>query len=203
MVKNLEDLTTDDLDNEKIVKELYVYENYKQTELADIFSTYRGKVRKKLQEHGIKKGWEQEDLMKELYTEAEMSTVELADYFNTGTTTIQRWLDRHGIEKRPSNRDKPPRHEWMGGYERIKTTVDDRCVTFRIHRLIAIAEYGIEPVLHENKLVHHKNGVKWDNRPKNLELMTNEEHGKHHMGGVPNSERKNLGNCGIGKYFST
>ena len=94
---------TQRLDDKKLLTELYVYQNYKQTELANIFNTYRGKVRKKLEEHGIKKGWKDRELLNELYIEAEMSTVEIARYFNTGKTTVTRWLDRHGIQKRPPN----------------------------------------------------------------------------------------------------
>jgi hypothetical protein len=43
---------------------------------------------------------------------------------------------------------------------------------------LAVAEYGYDAVC--NKQVHHENGVPWDNRPENLELMRIDEHAKHH-----------------------
>jgi len=46
-----------------------------------------------------------------------------------------------------------------------------------LHRLVAVAEYGIEEV--KEKHVHHKNGVRFDNRPSNLELMSDVDHTLH------------------------
>ena len=105
-MKNLEQLTENDLDDKQLLRELYVFQNYKQTELAEIFGTYRGNVREKLKKYGIQKGWKDRELMRELYIEKEKSSVEIAELFNTGTTTVQRWLGKHGIKMRPSKRDK-------------------------------------------------------------------------------------------------
>ncbi|AFH22156.1 hypothetical protein OSG_eHP18_00230 [environmental Halophage eHP-18] len=53
----------------------------------------------------------------------------------------------------------------------------DNCDYVPIHRLVAVAEYGVKAT--ENKQIHHKNGVKWDNRPENLICMSNSEHQRH------------------------
>lgn len=44
------------------------------------------------------------------------------------------------------------------------------------HRLLAVAWFGVDEV--DNKVVHHVNGIPWDNREGNLELLTSEEHGR-------------------------
>lgn len=57
----------------------------------------------------------------------------------------------------------------MGGYKFSKGT--------RVHRLVWINHNGAIP---EGSVVHHKNGIKDDNRIENLELMTLSEHASLH-----------------------
>jgi transposase len=66
----------------------------------------------------------------------------------------------------------------QNGYE--KSGSGDKDVF--IHHLVRIAEgedpsdvFGIT-----GTVTHHANGIPWDNRPENLEAMTNVEHAKHH-----------------------
>ena len=56
-----------------------------------------------------------------------------------------------------------------------------------LHRLTAVAEYGIEAVA--DSVVHHKNGVRFDNRPENLELMSNAEHSRLESNNTPLRQR--------------
>jgi len=64
------------------------------------------------------------------------------------------------------------------GYEFWYHRCDGELETVRVHRLVAVAEYGIDAV--KNMEVHHKNEIKWDNRPGNLKLMTDSDHAKKH-----------------------
>lgn len=55
------------------------------------------------------------------------------------------------------------------------------------HRLIA--EQTIGRSLAANEVVHHINGVTTDNRPENLQVMTQSEHARHHRSIKPNLPR--------------
>lgn len=66
-------------------------------------------------------------------------------------------------------------HTFVHGYECIEHRHEGEKRPVRIHRLVAVAEHGIEAV--KGKVVHHKNRIRFDNHPSNLELMEDEEHG--------------------------
>lgn len=52
-------------------------------------------------------------------------------------------------------------------------------VNSRLYRLIAEAKIGRK--LNKGEVVHHINGVRTDNRPENLQVMTCNEHSRLHM----------------------
>jgi len=70
-------------------------------------------------------------------------------------------------------------HFRADGYVEVSANAPDNSTErILIHRLLAIAEYGYDAVAGND--IHHKNGVKWDNRPQNIELKDPSEHAKEH-----------------------
>lgn len=126
--------------------------------------------------------WQDEELINRLYHAENMSAPEIAEELHCSPNPIYERINETrsiGEATKIWTRDIPlnvttsPR-----GYERIRTTIDGEECDVLHHRLLAVAEWGIDAV--EDSIVHHKNGVKWDNRPENIELMNQSEHAALH-----------------------
>jgi len=136
--------------------------------------------------NGHDEPYKNREKLRELYVEEDLSSHDIADRLDTDQATIQNWITEFGIETDSQNegmikkvRKKPPKMDSVErGYERVKTTVSGETVQVYIHRLTAVAEYGIEAV--KGKDVHHKNEIKWDNRAENLQLFEPSEHRSTH-----------------------
>lgn len=64
------------------------------------------------------------------------------------------------------------------GYERWDVNDLGERYTVTVHRLLAVAEFGLDAVV--GKDVHHINELSWDNRPENIELIDHAEHASMH-----------------------
>lgn len=122
---------------------------------------------------------------------------DIGDECDVSPPVILKWLRRHDIETRHPDaykKRKPISIQYKTGelgdlpgpYAEIKSsvTVDGERVFDRayVHQLLAIAE-GADPhkVFSDGEYnVHHDNGIRWDNRPENIEFMTTNEHARHH-----------------------
>ncbi|MFD1527317.1 MULTISPECIES: HNH endonuclease [Halobacteriales] len=125
--------------------------------------------------------WRDKELMEKLYVDEKMAANDIRKLFDCSISTVLKWLDEHGIEKRSIKEAKQLNHGLHAnfstnpqGYEQWRSGDNNLLV----HRLLAVAKFGFEEAgeLH----VHHENGLHWDNRPDNLELVSNEDHQKLH-----------------------
>lgn len=169
--------------------EMYVEEGMTQKEIADEFDCSRAAIGKWMRRNNIptreggnppeKTPWRDAELLREWYVEKGLSQREIAEAWGCSQKNIYKWLHRHGIETRPPSRDLPVHyftHE--DGYELWKHDRSDEIHYVRVHRLLAVAEYGFEEVA--GKEIHHKNKIKWDNRPENIVPLTVSEHRQVH-----------------------
>jgi len=115
-------------------------------------------------------GW-----LEQQYHEYGLSQREIANKCGVCQDTVHKWMDKHNVESRNlevkgvSIVSKDGYQVWAEGSNSEHVPV---------HRLLAVAEYGFDAVCDMD--VHHQNGIKWDNRPDNIELMTKSEHMLHH-----------------------
>jgi len=118
--------------------------------------------------------WTNKETLYELYHEEGLSLSEIGDTLDCGQTTVLYWMDKHDIQRRKANDEKPPAYCVERGWPVWSHRIDGIHRTVRVHRLIAVAYHGFEAVAGMD--VHHKNGVRWDNRPTNLTPI---DHGEH------------------------
>jgi len=124
------------------------------------------------------------EILERLYLVENLSQREIAEELDFTQPGVSRAMDRFDIEARSTSlstsmaKSGPTPRLDNHGYEYIQNSVLGETVQFRLHRLVAMAEYGIERVA--DGVVHHKNNIPWDNRPKNLEVLEDTEHRSLH-----------------------
>lgn len=166
--------------DEQRLREMYFERDMNQYEIADELGCSQVTIANWFDRHDIETGWESVDVLRDedwlryMYIDKGFSQHQIADKLGCGQMTVSRWCDNHDIETRKANYEKHGSHRFKDGYEVFSSRKDQ--VT--VHRLIMVAEKGFDAVC--GKDVHHKNEVRWDNRPENLKLMDPAEHISHH-----------------------
>lgn len=135
--------------------------------------------------------WRDEERLRRMYIDKKMSAYEIGDELGCAQRTVSGWLNRHDIPTRSiaeakEYKTKHPFHPSFRTAKRgdvvcessIKTDEGFTKKTLYLHRLIMVAMHGFDAVCGMH--VHHKNEIKWDNRPDNLELLTHGEHSDVH-----------------------
>lgn len=180
-----------ELASKEVLEEMYIVERMTQNEIANEVGCSGSAVAYWLRQHEIETRTETTipefqtpDYLKEQYLSQGKTAAEIADQVDCCLGAVYDNLRRHEIEIRSSNRyhaSSPPRYFMRDdGYMMWKiSTGEGNQVDVLVHRLLAVAEYEMD--IGGDDVVHHKNDIKWDNRPSNIEVMERGEHSAHHV----------------------
>lgn len=125
--------------------------------------------------------WRDKETLQRLHHEEGLNYEGMAERLGCTRRTIAEWFSRHDLDARMGRPRKTRVLFYTSplGYERWhdkRPPSQDK--TVRLNRLLAVAEWGFDAVADNH--VHHKNGIKWDNRIENLEVLSPSEHQKLH-----------------------
>ena len=127
--------------------------------------------------------WKSPEVLRRLCYEEKLGPKAIAERIGCSPNTVVYWTDKFGIERPTLSVDaslNPASYSITNrGYAEWQAMTADGVRSIFVHRLLAISEHGSEAI--KNKVVHHKNEIPWDNRPSNLEVMTQSEHATYHM----------------------
>ena len=110
-------------------------------------------------------------------------------YCSKSCASVSKGSMRKGLKDGPRQnwkyRKQIDRHGYVRVYARLHPFSGGRLMMLE-HRMIM--ELQLQRKLHPSEHVHHRNGIRTDNRPENLELMKASEHLSKH-GKEPNRPR--------------
>lgn len=139
------------------------------------------------------KPYRDEYVIRELYVNQKRSASEVGRILDCSKDTVSKYCDEFGIERRGvaeasrlANMKLPHVRTTPHGYESVQDGFFGGNNRVYIHRLLAVAEFGFDKVC--GSVVHHVNGVPWDNREENIEVHTNSDHASMHQGHDPRHE---------------
>lgn len=196
--------------NEAWLREQYVDKRRTTTDMAEECDVTPTAISDWLARHGIEtrnqqdaqkpdKPYADADWLREEYVEKRRSMKDIGEECDVSPPVILKWLRRYDIETRGTHEERrrgPVSYypadgevgDLPGPYMLVAsslTTDDGEREHFRayVHQLLAIAE-GAEPhdVFSDGEYnVHHDNGIRWDNRPENIEFLTGADHSRQHF----------------------
>lgn len=129
--------------------------------------------------------WRDRDRLEKLYVEQHLTVYEIASRWDTTPGVIAKWLSRYDITQRPGCRGVSQYVD--RGYVRYAVYEGDLaekgCGQTEVyeHQLVALLNSDPADVFAPDMHVHHENGIRWDNRPTNIRVLTASEHTTEHV----------------------
>lgn len=176
------------------LREMYWDEENSLHDLAELWDTNPETVLRWMRRYDIPRrkpriehnDWHDKELLERLYWEEGLTQSEIAERFDTWQSRIGKSMSMLGVETRPAVEaarqarrvERPFFYTTTSGYEVAASRVGETTEDVRIHQLVAIAEHGFDAVA--GNVIHHRNEIPWDNRPENLEVLSDSEHKRYH-----------------------
>jgi len=186
-----------------VLYEMYWNQELDQSQIAEKLGCSRTTIKKWFNKHNLntrsqsdvvelaheKKGgdspWRDKEILEDMYYNQRMSLSEIASELGCGDEDVRRWMEKYDLDRRSLSESHkvltPVFYTSTDGYEIScsSNAMEENPDEARIHRLVAVAEHGFDAVA--GNIVHHKNGIKWDNREQNLSVMSQSEHTALHQ----------------------
>lgn len=171
------------VDRQKL-KKLYYSDKLTHRQIARYFGCAMGTIHNRLKEYGFRsraRQWDRQEL-EELYWKQGLDLARIGKLKGVSLQSVLRIMVKLGIPRRNTLEENSPR--WKGGrirtengYIRIKNRTHPRAdhQGYVLEHLLIWEEANGMPVP-KGFEVHHKNGVKDDNRPSNLVALSKGKH---------------------------
>lgn len=186
--------------DESVMRRLYIDERMTQYEIADELGCTQQTVWTWMNKHGIEQrrpGDTQAadprltdaEWVRREYKEKRRTSYDIAQELDCSRQAVLRWVHYHDIKPHSQAIHKFTIHPTFDmdlryGYERVTSqnyegselVSSDRVTIHRLLGTLLVDDIGELDGMH----IHHKNGIPWDNRLSNLEVVTPSEHRKAH-----------------------
>lgn len=130
--------------------------------------------------------WQEEDLLRDILQRNYLPTSVIAEDLGCSPVTLRKYIREYDIDWQSPRYSFGPykvSFKHLHSIESPYEVWEHKNHTVRVHRLMAVAKFGFDAL--EDKDVHHKSHIPWDNRMENISVMKRSEHRDHHQNGDP------------------